>query len=87
MRTKTDVYTTVETIAFAIHGLGCVVAFGYVAYGLLDFSNAGSSLLSLFFTLLFGLLITLGASVILAPVSFILAVMLTGICRIALPKH
>ena len=87
MRTKTDFYTATETTAFIIYALGCMAVFSYAAYGLLDFGNAGSGLVSLFFTLVFGLLITLGASVVLAPVSFALAVVLSGIWRIAQPKH
>lgn len=87
MRAKTDFYTAIEVTAYVLYTLGCLAVFGYVAYGILDFGSIGSAVASVFFTLLIGLLVTLGAAIVLAPASFILSFILVGAWRIAQPKH
>ena len=57
-------------IAYALFAVSLALVFGYVAWGLADFSNAGSAWLSAFSIIFFGTLIGCGASVVLAPASF-----------------
>lgn len=57
-------------IAYALFAVSLALVFGYVAWGLADFSSVGSAWLSAFSIIFFGTLIGCGASVVLAPASF-----------------